>query len=166
MKKLIIGIVALLLLGGGGAGAFFYFKNPAEASLPPAEKSEDHADAKKEAKGGHGEAAAEKGPLYVKLAPLVVPIMDSEGVSQVISMVIAIEVPDEDSSKKVEALTPRIRDAYIQDLYGLLNERAALENGVVKIGYVKQRLSAATEKVLGPGIAKDVLLQMVQQSQI
>lgn len=165
MNKLVLAIAALGVLGGGGAGAYFFLlKKPAEAALPPGQEqvaADEHG-----AKGdGHDEEA--KPPTYVKLDPLVVPIMDADGVSQVISMMISFEVKDEEQAKKVEGLKPRIKDAFITNMYGMLNQKAALDNGgTVKISYVKKRLTDITQKVMGEGVVDNVLLQMVQQNPI
>jgi flagellar FliL protein len=167
LKKIILAAVGVLLLGGGGAGAYFVLlKKPAEAALPPAEQAAADAHAAEQdhaAADAHGE---DKGPVYVRLDPLVVPVMDSEGVSQTISMVVAFEVADEEAGKKLEALKPRLRDAMIQNMYGMLSYQTAIENGVLKVGYVKDRLNTAVQKVAGDGVVKDVLLQMVQQNPI
>ena len=167
MKKMVMAMAALGILAGGGAGAYFFLmKKPAEASIQENGKAEDHAKADK----GHGEGGkdghGEKGPTFVKLDPLVVPIIDAEGVSQVISMVVQFEVSDEESAKKVEALRPRIKDAFIQNMYGLMNSNAALDRGVVKVGYVKKRMNEISAKVFGEGVVDDVLIQMVQQNPI
>lgn len=165
MKKLVLAIVALGVLGGGGYGAYmFLLKKPAEAAIPKdAAAAEEHAAA--EGSGdGHGGENGEKAPTFVRLDPLVVPIVDAEGASQVISMVIALEVKDEDGAKKVESLRPRIKDAFIQNLYGLMNSSAALDKGVVKVAYIKQRLNEISQKVMGEGVVQDVLLQTVQQT--
>lgn len=161
MRKLILAVAALGVLGGGGAGAYFFLmKKPAEAALPADAKV---AEVKKEEHGKEGEHAE---PKFVKLDPLVVPIVDSEGVSQVISMVIQFEVKDEESAKKVESLRPRIKDAFITDMYGLMNSKAAMDNGVLRVGYVKKRLTDISQRVMGDGVIDSVLLQMVQQNPI
>lgn len=165
MRKLIVGMAALGVLAGGGAGAYFYLKQPAAAALPEQAKVEEHAEGSAASGGGgHGEEAKGSAPTYVQIEPLVVPIMDAEGISQTISMVITIEVDDEANAQKIRDLKPRIKDAMIQNLYGLLNQQAALDKGVVRVGYVKKRLNDVTAKVMGDGVVKDVLLQMVQQN--
>jgi flagellar FliL protein len=165
-------VAALAVLGGAGAGGYFFFlKKPAEASLP------DDAHATKEAKpaddhakkdDGHGDSHGEdsKAPTFVKFDPLIVPIMDADGVSQVVSMLITFEVVDEEAGKKLEGLKPRLKDAMIQNMYGMLHQKAAMEGGAVRVGYVKERLNAVAQKVMGDGVVKDVLLQMVQQNPI
>src|SRR5262245_21071958 len=125
MRLVFFIVLALLVLGGGGAGAYFYFMQPAEASAGP-DSGDDHGAKKKDEKhakkGGPGEEVT-----FVELDPLIMPIVDNTGVTQVVSLVIALEVPNKEMAKEVEALSPRLKDAYIQDMYGVLNKYAALK---------------------------------------
>lgn len=157
MRLIMILLIGALVLGGGGAGAYFYFMQEAEASAP---EDGEHQETKKE---DHGEKAHYE---FVELDPLILPIVDNSGVSQVVSMVIAIEVADADAAKKVEMMAPKLKDAYIQDLYGMLNEHAALRGGVIQVGYIKKRLGEISHKVMGDDAVHDVLLQVVQQRPI
>lgn len=158
MKKIIVGLVALALLGGGGAGGYFYFMKPAEAALTDDAKS-SHKKADK--KDDHSKTYE-----FVELDPLILPIIDENGVNQVVSMVIAIEVADTYSANKVTALSPRLKDAFIQDMYGVLNKHAALKGGVIQVNMIKKRLNKISNKVLGDDVVQDVLLQVVQQKPI
>lgn len=159
MKKMIILLVALLLLGGGGAGAYFYlFSNKAEAAVPEGEEHEKAAVAE----GEHGAPAFQ----FVEMDPLILPIVDNEGVSQVVSLVIALEVTDQATADEVKAMTPKLKDAFIQDMYGVLNKQAALKGGVIQVSQIKQRLNMISNKVLGEEKVHDVLLQVVQQRPI
>ncbi len=114
----------------------------------------------------HGKEGEGNNPSYVKLDPLVVPIVNDDGASQVVSLLITLEVMAATDIPKIETLKPRVKDAMIINLYGLLNERAAVQNGVLQVSYVKKHLTAAIEKVVGEGVLKDVLLQMVQQNPV
>ena len=157
MKLIMMIVGALVVLAGGGAGAYFYFVQPAEASAP---EGEEHEIVKKEEK---------KEPIvyeYVELDPLVLPIVDKNGVSQVVSMVIALEVVELAAADKIRKMSPKLKDAYIQDLYGMLNEHAALKGGVIQVGYIKERLNKISHRVVGEGKVNDVLLQVVQQRPI
>lgn len=145
------------MLGGAGAGAYLYFMQPAEASAP---EGEEHEVAEKEEKKAY--VAYE----YVELDPLVLPIVDNSGVSQVVSMVIALEVEGASMAAKVDAMSPKLKDAYIQELYGMLNEHAALKGGVIQVGYIKQRLYEISQDVVPDDGVHDVLLQVVQQRPI
>lgn len=153
MKKLLI-ILAILLVCGGSIGAYFYFGNSAVASIPEGE-------AAKVAEGQLPENL-----YYVELSPLLLPIVDKNGVSQVVSLVVSLEVNSEEDAALVEKLAPRLTDAYIHDLYGVLNYKAALQGGVVQVSEVKRRLNMITTNVLGEDVINDVLLQVVSQRRV
>ncbi len=70
---------------------------------------------------------------------------------------------DQKNVDTIRKQMPRLIDAYIQDMYGVLNKRAALKGGVVQVGMVKERLNAITKRVLGDDMVEDVLLQVVSQ---
>jgi flagellar FliL protein len=131
---------------------------PAEASL--SEDLDEHKDAKKE--------DAHDNPHYefVELDPLILPIVDQNGISQTVSLVIILEVPDAEAKHKVEAIAPRLKDAFIQDMYGALNRHAALKGGVLQVGTLKSRLNKVSDEVAGEDTVHDVLLQVVQQRPI
>lgn len=154
MKKIIMAVTALALLGGGAGGAYIFFVKPAQASEHETPKKEEKAE-----KSAEGEAAVS----FVQMTPLTLPIVDKNGVSQVVSIVISLEVTGPEAAKEVERFTPRLKDAYIQDMYGALTRQAAMEGGVVQVGYIKSRLNKVTAKVLGTDKVNDVLLQVVQQ---
>lgn len=113
---------------------------------------------KKEDKSGGAE--------YVKMGPLLLPIIDEDGLQQVVNMVLSIEVDGVSNADKVKAMSPRLKDAYIQNMYGMLHEHAALKSGVIQIKMIKERLNEITATVVGDDIETDVLIQMVQQRPI
>jgi flagellar FliL protein len=160
MKLVLIALGALVILGGGAAGAYFFFAQPAVASSGEAS----------EADKAHDKATAEKGVpvpvMFVELPPLILPIIDGNGVSQTVSLVVAIEVADAVEEANVKHLSPRLNDAYIQDMYGMLNKTAATEGGVIEATKLKARLNEVTGKVLGKDAFNDVLLQVVNQRRI
>lgn len=162
MKKLIVAVVALLLLGGVGFAAYTYFGAPAEAAAVEGDK--DKVATKEQAE--KDKAAADAAVAFVKMDSLVLPIVGKGGVSQVINLSITLEVKDELTAKEIEKLTPRLRDAFIQDMYGVLTQKSAMADGVVQVDFIKARLNKVTEKILGPDKVKDVLLQTLQQRKV
>ncbi len=163
MRMIIIAVVVLLVLGGGGAGAYYYFFKSAEASAGSevGDNHEEHKKAEKDhgkKKGGHFE--------FVELDPLILPIVDNNGVSQTVSMVIALEVEDSAAAASVNSMAPKLKDAYIQDMYGMLSSHAAMSGGVIQVNKIKQRLNKISDDVLGEDVVSDVLLQVVQQRPI
>lgn len=164
MKLVVIGLAATLLLGGGAAGAYFFFDKPAAAASGPLdEAAKAEHDAKIEAAAeGHDEEGAPK-EEFVAMDALILPVIDDSGVTHTVSLVISLEVPDSVTAEEVKRLSPRLKDAYIQDMYGVLNRKSAMKNGVLKVSTIKQRLNLVSEKILGKGKINDVLLQVVQQ---
>ncbi|MGH1398293.1 MAG: flagellar basal body-associated FliL family protein [Alphaproteobacteria bacterium] len=156
MKLPVMILGALVMLAVGGAGGYLFFQNTAEASL--SEEELEKVEAKKAEK--KKEKEEKKHYEYVELDPLMLPIIDKNGVSQVLSMVVMVETADPVAIEKVE---PKLTDAYIQELYGVLNEHAALKGGVIQIEYIKAKLNKVSKKVAGDEVVHDVLLQVVQQ---
>ncbi|QQG35219.1 MAG: flagellar basal body-associated FliL family protein [Micavibrio aeruginosavorus] len=161
MKMAFLALAAVVVLGAGAGGAYFYFGQKAEASVG---ENAEHAEAReakdshKKDKGGHA--------AYVEMDPLILPIVDAEGVSQIVSLVVVLQVHDETQKAEVSSQMPRIKDAYIQDMYGVLNKHAAMKGGVVQVGIIKEKLNTANTRILGDGVVEDVLLQVVQQRPI
>lgn len=149
-------IVALCVCAGG---AYFYFSKSAEASGGAAE----HEKAA-EAKGNDHDNVTHFS--FVELPPLILPILDNNGVQQTVSMIVTIEVKDDKARDIVRALTPRLKDAYIQNLYGALNRHASIHGGAIEVSTIKKKLHAVTVDVIGEEYVHDVLLQVVQQRPI
>ncbi len=162
MKIVLIAGVALLLLGGGAGAAYMFLNKPAEAAA--GDMSAEAIKAEEEAKAAAQTPLVE--PIYVQLNPLVLPIVDDNGVTQTVSMVIMIEVPDDIAATSVKNMQPRLQDAFIQDMYGALSRKAVMKGGVIEVAKIKDRLNAISHKVAGPNLIKEVLLQVVQQRRI
>lgn len=160
MKMAVIAVLGLLFLGGAGAGTYFFFMKPAQAAIGDTEEHKAAAEEKKADQKGGGKIS------YVEMAPLILPIIDKRGVVQTISLIVMVEAKDAAAAQKITDFAPRLTDAYIQDMYGALNKAETVQNGVVQVGPLKERLNAVTKKVMGEGVAQDVLLQVVQQRPI
>ena len=163
MRIVLFALAAIIILGGAGAGAYYYFSGKTAQAADGAEVGAQHDDHKKQAKSdkGHGAVLA-----FVELDPLILPIVDNNGVSQIVTMVISLEVNDEAAAATVKSLSPRLKDAFIQDMYGVLNRHAALKGGVIQVSQIKARLNELSNKVVGEDLINDVLLQVVQQRPI
>ncbi len=109
-------------------------------------------DAKKE-----GESTIQ----FIELSPLILPVINSRGVTQMVSLVVALEVDSQEKADKVTHYSPRLTDAYLSDLYGSLSNKS-VESGMIPIDFVKKRLNSASAKILGDEIVSDVLVQVLQ----
>ena len=165
MKFLMMIIMAALLVGVGGAGGYFFTQKQAEASYADEGKiSKEDREAAKYKKMSAEEAA--KNLRFVKLSPIVLPIIDNSGVSQVVTLVVSLEVNGDANAEYATNMSPRLKDAYIQDMYGVLNRKASMEGGVIKVDELKERLNLVSAKVLGENKVNSVLLQVVNQRPI
>jgi flagellar basal body-associated protein FliL len=148
MKRILCGFLALILMVGVGLGSLQFISKPAHAS-----------DSKEKSEGEHGAAEVS----FYEMKPLVLPIVDANGVSQIISLVVSLEATTPEARAEIEKYSPRLLDAFIQDMYGALSRQAAMEGGLVQVGYIKSRLNRVSGEVLGKDKVKDVLLQVLQQ---
>lgn len=113
-----------------------------------------------QAKGKKGEG--ESGIQFVELSPLILPIINEHGRTQVVSLVVAIEVDSQEKADKVTKFQPRLADAFLSDLYGAFSQKMP-ESGIIPITYLKERLNFMSAKVLGEEVVSDVLVQVMQK---
>ena len=116
----------------------------------------------------HAQESNKEGPHpdfeYIEMKPLTLPVITEQGLTQQVSLVVSLEVPF-GKKDEVESLSPRLADAYLQDLYGALGGKssAMMVNNVIHIQAVKKRLNLVSYKVLKQDQLHDVLLQVLQQ---
>lgn len=101
---------------------------------------------------------------YMRLKPLFFPVVNRQGVTQQVSMVISVEV-DDGEGDKLEVYRPRLMNAYIQELYGSLGSGEAMIHGnVVDIEKIRERLVSLTQNMVGEEfVIHDVLFEVVSQ---
>lgn len=157
MKPLLLILFAVLVLGGAGVGGYLYFHQPAEAASDGTAKVEK---AHKKSGKNHGKEAT-----YVVLEPLILPILDAGGVSQSVSIVVTLAVANKKAAKEVQYMAPRLTDAYIRNMYGMLNQRV-VKRGILPVEIIRERLNSISDDVVGEGLIEEVLLQVVQQRPI
>ena len=114
--------------------------------------------------GGGGDSAYQ----YIEMKPIMLPIIDSNGVNQVINLVIALEVENGALAQRAHDLQPKLTDAFIQDMYGALNMQAARHGGVLPLQSIKKRLLKVSNTILADDehSVHDVLLQFIDQRRI
>lgn len=150
MKKIIILVLALLVLIGAGAGAYFMFlAKPADG---------EHAEAKEPVK-----KVRTGPPSYATIGPMIVPVMGQTKATQNIIITVSLEVDDDTVRDEVRAKGPRLIDAYVQALYGSLDKGQVIDGQILNIPAIKDELKQVTDKVVGPDIVRDVLIQSVSQ---
>lgn len=149
MKALFLLLFGLMLLGGAAFGGWTLYNK----FMVPQTAEEL---AKKE---------AEKPPppvAYVRINPIVVPMIGKDKVEQFVTIVATIEV-DAAKQPHAQANVPRLIDAFIFTLYAGVDDKSVMSGPLVSIPALKDKLAAAAAKVLGPGVVQGVLVQVVTQ---
>lgn len=150
MKKIILLVLALLVLIGAGVGGYVMF------GPKPGKEGEHHEEApkKKERVGP---------PVFVSVGPMIIPVLGAKKVEQNIMVTVSLEVDDDTVKEEVRNVSPRLIDAYVQALYGGIDKGQVVDGQVINIPALKAKLQEATDKVLGPDVVHDVLIQSVSQ---
>jgi len=146
MKLIIIlVIVAVLLLGGGGAAYFF------RDALFGGETSETQAAAKLPIK-------RETDAQFVDLETINIAVIRNRRVEKHVVLQVSLEIASEEVRAKVSKALPRIKDAFIKDMYDYYAIIPLNRKGV-NVEAIKKRLKRTVATVMRDGSVKDVLIQ-------
>ena len=114
--------------------------------------------------GGEGEgaepvAAPLPRPDFVPLRPITANVIDHRNrIVGRITAELTLEVDGETGREAVRLAMPRLMDDYLAELHAMLDHEQA--NGPrVDLDLIKRRLMRASERELGAGLVKDVLIQ-------
>lgn len=152
MKKVIVLLVVLLVIAGGAVGALYFLKmGPFEEKALTAEELDAIAEAK--------ELAGEETTTAISISPFTIPLFQGEQISGSIQVQFQLEVTKglEDG---VNSKLIRLEDAYLRDLYAFLPRLLRNKENLDVIA-LKRRIMRITEKIVGPDIVEDVLIQSV-----
>ena len=138
MKRPVFLILLMLLLVGGGAGVWQFGKPLLDDLLPKDEP-------------------ILKETLFVTLDPLVLPVIRNGHVVEHITLGLQLEVLGLDSEIRLRDNLPKLRDAFVTELYGLMGLRYVQEKRG-QLPLVKERLQLVSDRVLGPGVVRNVLI--------
>ncbi len=131
-KLLFIGLPIVLVLLLGTVGALMFLGGGKKDDA-------EHASAEAGAGGEGHEAAAEEehgaDPVFYELPEIYANIIDDEGETSVLKLIVLLEVDDEETIKKIEPLLPRIVDRY----QGFLRE-LRMEDVKGSAGYYRLKL--------------------------
>lgn len=102
-------------------------------------------------------------PIYVHIRPMVLPVINEEGVQQIVSLILAIHVKDQKTAERLHKNMPRVIDALYRDLYGALGEGALTDGKMANIRKIKNKSVQAISGLVGRENVVDVLVQAVSQ---
>ena len=139
MKLIIIIVVVLMLVAGGGAATWFFVlddpNKTAEPEPPPV-------------------------PVFLELETLSVHVIRGGGVQKYIVLDLTLELRDAEAKALAENKMPKLRDVFINALTQYFTNLPTLKDGI-DISHIKRRLLRHSEKALGKGAVKDILVQSV-----
>lgn len=95
---------------------------------------------------------------YLTLAPFTLPLFDGQDVVEQMTIVVALELVDEDQRQEVSRLVPKIRDAMYRELYNMVSFRrkgAALP----EVDEFKVRLHRTVRPIVGEKLVKSLVVQ-------
>jgi len=146
-KKLIVLMLVVLLAAGGGAAYKFILAkdDSALAEVPDPEP----------------EVVEALELVYIDLDPLFIPFRTSGGERHKIVVVLSLEVGRENNGdKRVWALLPKLRESYVRALTS--RPFPGAEEGSIKTVYLKNRIRAENNRILGTGVVNDVLVRDIR----
>lgn len=148
MKGIIIAVLALAILGGGGYFAYTKF-------MPQEEVEQAAVEEKKE------KDAVEL--AYVDMEPFVFSVVGSDRAHNVLSMAVALEISELKHAEKIEALKPRLTNAFLMEMYTIVERKSVREGGALPVAEIRERLTRIGKKVAGDDVVDDVLLQILNR---
>lgn len=156
MKKIIIIVVVILLLAGGGAAAFFFLQQE-ETSTAAGEAG----DVGQDQEGAQLEAKKTDDPNYLNMENLAIPIIRNRRIEKHVILKVSLEMMDEDTLEFAKPYMPRLKDAFIKDLYDYYSYQSP--GAKINTEAIKGRLKEAGDKVVGRGKIQKVLIQAAFQ---
>jgi flagellar protein FliL len=151
-KLLIIGAAgAILLLGGGGAGAYFLLgkEKPAEEAEKKPEVPQIDTTPRK----------------FVTVDNLSAPMPTAGARNDWVFFEVSLEVRTDDEKKSLVVMLPRLRDAFLREIYA----KSVLKNDgsdQLDLDGVRNRFRKAANQVIGGEIVQDVLITKSMRSRV
>ncbi len=97
--------------------------------------------------------------VTVDLEALTVPFVREGKFAHYVVLVVSLQVNGQDRATLVRGQIPRLRDSFVEGLHALAIRRSANQT-VISIPRIRSTLIASSEKVMGPGVITDILVQL------
>lgn len=108
-------------------------------------------------------SAGPENSYYLKLDPMIMPVLGKNNVQETVSMIVALQISEHKNIEEISHLVPKIKDAYISALYGNLNKAAYRNGQFLDVNKVKSKLMLVTQGFADRKVIQDVLIQGVSQ---
>ncbi len=96
---------------------------------------------------------------YYTLQPFTVPVVRDGRIARHVSLLITLETSGLANKDKILEARKRLRDSFLRDLHGVMSIRRK-DGRSFKTSVLKKRLMAASKRVLGEDIVRDILIEI------
>jgi flagellar basal body-associated protein FliL len=100
---------------------------------------------------------AVSGPVFVTLPLFSIPVIEGDKVTRQVTVGITLELVEGVKADSIDEKKPAVIDAFFRDLYGMFGQRSQIARVAVE-GSIKQRLGQTADRILGPGVVRQVLV--------
>ncbi len=104
-----------------------------------------------------------KGSYFITMRPLILPVINEEGMQEIVSVVVALQVKSQRRMEQVSSVAPKLNDAYMRALYGKIGRNIYRNGQFIDVNKLKMKLASITEQLLGKDKVQDVLIQGITQ---
>jgi hypothetical protein len=94
----------------------------------------------------------------------VIPVIEGDEVTRSVSVGVVLELAEGQTAASIEAKRPVLVDAFYRELYGMFAQRSGADR-IAEDRTVKERLGRTADRVLGPGVVREVLIQQLFEQQ-
>ena len=112
------------------------------------------------ARAQHAPEPVPGAPVFVRLPLFVIPVIEGEEVTRTVTVGVALELAEGQTAESIEPKRPVLIDAFFKELYGMFGQRSRAGR-IAEEGTIKERLGRVADRVLGPGVVKQVLIQQL-----
>lgn len=106
---------------------------------------------------GGGEKTDDAENQFVKLQPMIVPVLQDKRMRGLVSVQVSLKLADPANREKVEQLKPKLTDRYILTLNQLGQTMIAIDRPV-NLGLIQQVLQRGTDHILGADTASVLII--------
>ena len=155
MKKLVIILAVLIMVAGATVSVMKTMGLGPFAPKPVAEGAGDGTTASKQSQ--------EDPPRFIDVEPLNIPVFHEDRVAATVQIQLKLEAIGEENEEQIIRLLPRISDAFLRDMHAFI-PRLLKKEERINVVIIKKRLQIISERLVGPNLISNILVQSVSDS--
>ena len=103
-------------------------------------------------------------PTFFNIEPIVLPVIEGNRIPRQVGVLLTLELAEGHTAAEARDKERELTDAFITELYRIYEWRAG-DDRVVNERLIKERLQAAADRVLGPGVVHAILIRQLLEEQ-